>query len=87
MTLNEWNPASSTLLYHFAIDSLAASLTVFLAKIILREWHSEYAFCRSGYSSKRIFALFFCLSVHLSADLKSRYLLLASSSFLVSPFS
>ena len=37
ITLKEWKPASSTLLYHFAIDSLAASLTVFLAKIILRE--------------------------------------------------
>ena len=70
MTLKEWNPAFSTLLYHFAIVSLAASLMVFLAKIILSEWQSEYAFCKSGYSSKRISDLFFCLSVHLSADLK-----------------
>ena len=85
--LKEWNPASSTLLYHLAIDSLAASLIVFLANIILNEWQSEYASCKSGYSSKSILALFFCLSVHLSADLKSRYLLLASSSFLLSPFS
>jgi hypothetical protein len=31
--LNERMPASSTLLYHLAIDSLAASLTVFFENI------------------------------------------------------
>ena len=72
MTLKEWNFASSTLLYHLAIDSLAASLIVFLENIIRSEWHSPYAFFMSGYSSNNIFARCFCLSVHLSADLKRR---------------
>ena len=37
MTLKEWNFASSTLLYHLAIDSLVASLIVFLENIIRSE--------------------------------------------------
>ena len=72
MTLNEWNPASSTLLYHLAIASRAASLTVFFENIIRREWQSPYAACMSGYSSNSIRARCFCLSVHLSADLNNR---------------
>ena len=40
MTLKEWNPASSTLLYHLAMESLAASLIVFFEKIILSECDS-----------------------------------------------
>ncbi len=51
MTLKEWNPASSTLLYHFAIDKRAASLIVFFEKIIRKEWHRPYAVLISGYSS------------------------------------
>ena len=85
MTLNEWKSASSTLLYHRAMESLAASLMAFMAKIMRSEWHSPYAFWMSGYCSKRILASSFCRSVHLLADLKSRYLDLARSSFLVSP--
>lgn len=72
MTLKERNPASSTLLYQRAMDRRAASLIVFLAKIIRREWHSPYAVWMSGYSSNSISALCFCLSVHLSADLNRR---------------
>ena len=85
MTLNEWKSASSTLLYHRAMESLAASLMAFMAKIMRSEWHSPYAFWMSGYCSKRILARSFCRSVHLLADLKSRYLDLARSSFPVSP--
>ena len=70
--VNECSPASSTLLYQRAIDRRAASLIVFLEKIILREWHRPYAVFMSGYSSKSIAARCFCLSVHLSADMKSR---------------
>ena len=51
MTLKERNPASSTLLYQRAMDRRAASLIVFLAKVIRREWHSPYAVLMSGYSS------------------------------------
>ena len=43
MTLNEWNPASSTLLYHLAMDRRTASFIVFFEKIILKEWQSLYA--------------------------------------------
>ena len=39
----------------------------------------------SGYSSNRIAALCFCLSVHLSADLKSKYRERISNSLRVSP--
>ena len=85
MTLNEWKSASSTLLYHRAMESLAASLMAFMTKIMRSEWHSPYAFWMSGYCSKRILARSFCRSVHLLADLKSRYLDLARISFLVSP--
>ena len=37
MTLKEWSLDSSTLLYHLAMESRAASLIVFLEKIIRRE--------------------------------------------------
>lgn len=37
MTLNEWIPASSTLLYHLAIDRRAASLIVFFENIMRKE--------------------------------------------------
>ena len=40
MTLNEWNPASSTWLYHLAMASLAASFIVFLENIIRSECDS-----------------------------------------------
>ena len=72
MTLNEWNPASSTWLYHLAIASLVASFMVFLEKIILKECDSPYAFFISGNSLKRISACSRCLWVHFSPDLKSR---------------
>ena len=72
MTLNEWNPASSTLLYHLAMDRRAASFIVFFEKIILKEWQSPYAFFISGYSSNNIAARCFCLSVQSLADLNSR---------------
>ena len=72
MTLNECNPASSTLLYHRAIESLAASLIEFFENIIRKEWHSPYACLISGYSSNSIDALSFCRCVQLSEDLKSR---------------
>ena len=85
MTLKECIPASSTLLYHRAIARRAASFMVFLEKIIRREWHKPYAFLMSGYSSNRIAALCFCFSVHLSADLKSRYRERISNSLRVSP--
>lgn len=40
MTLNEWEPAFSTLVYHLTIDSHVASLIVFFESIILSEWYS-----------------------------------------------
>ena len=58
---------------------------VFLENIIRREWHKPYAFLTSGYSSNSIAALCFCLSVHLSADLKSKYRERISNSLRVSP--
>ena len=50
MTLNECNLASSTLLHHFAIESLAASLIEFFENIIRKEWHRPYACLTSGLS-------------------------------------
>ena len=85
MTFNERIPASSTLLYHRAIARYAASFMVFFENIIRREWHKPYAFLISGYSSNRMAALCFCLSVHLSADLKSKYREHISNSLRVSP--
>lgn len=72
MTLKEWNPAFSTLFFHLAMDRRAASLIVFLEKIIRSEWHNPYAVLMSGYSSKSIAARCFCLPVHFSADLNKR---------------
>ena len=51
----------------------------------LREWDSPKAVLMSGYSSKRSFALAFCLSVHFSGDIMRKYLDLARSSGSVSP--
>ena len=83
MTFNEYIPASS--IYHRAIARRAASFMVFFENIILKEWHNPYAFLMSGYSSKSIAALCFCLFVHLSADLKSKYRERISNSLRVSP--
>ena len=85
MTLKEWNPVSSTLLYHRAIDKRAASFIVFLEKIMRSEWRNTYAVFMSGYASKSISALCSCLSAHLSADLNSRYRERKSNSLRVSP--
>lgn len=41
MVLKEWNPASSILLYHRAMESRTSCLIVFLEKFILSDWHSE----------------------------------------------
>ncbi len=71
MTLNCFIPVSSTLLYHRTIARRAASLIVFLVKIIRSEWHNLYTILISGYSSNNIAALYFCQSVHLPADLNN----------------
>lgn len=72
MVLKESNPDFPTSLYHLARFVLAPAFMECLLKIILNEWLNEYALLTSGYSLNKIFALSFCESVHLSADLKSK---------------
>lgn len=77
--------------FHFVVPfshrKSCSILNSIFEKIILKECESPYAVFKSGYSLNRISALLLCDSVHFSPDLNRRYLLLASNSFLVSPFS
>lgn len=83
--LKECSPASSSLLYQRATANRAAFLMVFFENIIRREWHRPYAILMSGYSQNSTAALCFRLSVHLSADLKSKCRERISNSLRVSP--